>query len=144
MDLDVLKRPTPVDAPVSASMSSAQMAYAGITVKMLLDERHGAYLGTMFMVGYHPGVVLHPHDHPFEEAFYMLDGEVAYIADGREYTLEVGDVAYAGVGYIHAFENRNEARCCWLETRAPLPPSHHGYRFERDWAVFAESDGGGR
>lgn len=142
MDLDVLKLPTPVDAPaVSSSMASALLAYSGIAVKMILDERHGAHLGNMFMVYYQPEVVLHPHDHPVEEAFYMLEGEVAYIADGEEYTLGVGDVAYAGVGCIHAFENRSGKTTRWLETRAPLPPLHHSYRFNRDWDFLADQVG---
>jgi quercetin dioxygenase-like cupin family protein len=142
MDLDVLKKPAPVDAPaVSSSMSSALLAYSGIAVKMLIDERHGAHLGNMFMVDYQEDVVLHPHDHPIEEAFYMLEGEVVYIADGEEHSLREGDVAYAGVGCIHAFENRSGARTRWLETRAPLPPLHHGYRFERDWEYLAAKTG---
>jgi len=134
MDLDIVRRTAPVDAPeISASMASALLAYSGIAVKMLLDERHGACLGNMFMVDYEPVVVLHPHDHPVEEAFYMLDGEVVFIADDTEYVMRPGDVAYAGVGCIHAFENRSGARCRWLETRAPLPPLRHSYRYERDW-----------
>jgi len=139
MDLDVLKRPAGVDAPaVSSSMASALLAYSGIAVKMLIDERHGAYLGNLFMVDYQPDVVLHPHDHPLEEAFYMLEGEVVYIADGQEHTLREGDVAYAGVGCVHAFENRSGTRTRWLESRAPLPPPHHAYRFDRDWDYLAE------
>jgi quercetin dioxygenase-like cupin family protein len=139
MDLDFLKRPAPVDAPaVSSSMSSALLAYSGIAVKMLVDERHGAHLGNLFMVDYQEDVVLHPHDHPIEEAFYMLEGEVVYIADGVEYTMGVGDVAYAGVGCIHAFENRSGRKTRWLESRAPLPPLHHAYRFNRDWDYLAE------
>jgi quercetin dioxygenase-like cupin family protein len=137
MDLDVVRQTAPVDAPdISASMSSALLAYSGIAVKMLLDERHGACLGNMFMVDYEPVVVLHPHDHTVEEAFYMLEGEVEYIADGERYTLKPGDVAYAGVGCIHAFENVSGERCRWLETRAPLPPLRHAYRYERDWAYL--------
>lgn len=142
MDVDALKRPAPVDAPeVSSSMSSALLAYSGIAVKMLIDERHGAYLGNLFMVDYQPDVVLHPHDHPVEEAFYMVEGEVVYIADGVEYALTAGDVAYAGVGCVHAFENRSGKGCRWLETRAPLPPPHHSYRFTRDWDYLAEKLG---
>jgi mannose-6-phosphate isomerase-like protein (cupin superfamily) len=68
----------------------------------------------------------------------MLEGEVEFVADGRPYTLRTGDVAFAGVGCIHAFENRSGARCRWLETRAPLPPLHHAYRFERDWEYLSE------
>jgi quercetin dioxygenase-like cupin family protein len=141
MDLDVVRRTAPVDAPdISASMASALMAYSGIAVKMLLDERHGACLGNMFMVDYEPVVVLHPHDHTVEEAFYMLEGEVEFFADDQQYTLREGDVAYAGVGCIHAFENRSGARCRWLETRAPLPPLRHPYRYERDWAYLRERE----
>ena len=138
MDVDAVKGTMAVDAPaISASMSSALLAYSGIAVKMLIDERHGAHLGNLFMVDYQRDVVLHPHDHPIEEAFYMLAGEVVFIADGEEHLLREGDVAYAGVGCIHAFENRSGAGCRWLESRAPLPPLHHEYRFNRDWEYLA-------
>jgi quercetin dioxygenase-like cupin family protein len=134
MNLDAVKRTAPVDAPaVSASMSSALLAYSGIGVKMLIDERHGAHLGNLFMVEYQPDVVLHPHDHPIEEAFYIIEGEVVYIADDEEYVMGPGDVAYAGVGCIHAFVNRSGRMVRWVESRAPLPPLHHEYRFNRDW-----------
>jgi len=145
MDVDSLKRPAPVDAAeVSSSMSSALLAYSGIGVKMLLDERHGAHLGNLFMVDYQVDAILHPHDHPIEEAFYVLEGEVVYVADGEEYTLRVGDIAYAGVGCIHAFENRSGKGTRWLESRAPLPPLHHAYRFNRDWGYLSERVGTGR
>jgi quercetin dioxygenase-like cupin family protein len=139
MDIDSVRRTAPVDAPVvSASMSSALLAYSGIGVKMLIDERHGAYLGNLFMVQYGPDVVLHPHDHPLEEAFYILTGEVVYIAEDREYVMGPGSVAYAGVGCIHAFVNRSGAMVRWVESRAPLPPLHNEYRFNRDWDYLAE------
>ena len=76
-------RASQVAAPtVSASMSTAALLYSGITVKMLVDKRLDAQLHTMFMVGYQPGAVAHPHDHPFEESYYMLEGEVDVVADG--------------------------------------------------------------
>ncbi|HYY04489.1 MAG TPA: cupin domain-containing protein, partial [Gaiellaceae bacterium] len=61
MDLDRLKRGAAVGAPtVSASMATAVLAYSGIAVKMLVDERLDAQLHTMFMVDYQPGAVAHP------------------------------------------------------------------------------------
>ena len=57
---------------------------------MLVDKRLDAQLHTMFMVGYQPGAVAHPHDHPFEESYYMLEGEVDVVADGDRYTLRPG------------------------------------------------------
>jgi quercetin dioxygenase-like cupin family protein len=134
MDLDRLKRGAAVDQPtVSASMATAALAYSGITVKMLVDKRLDAQLQTMFMVGYQPGAVAHPHDHPFEETYYMLEGSVEVVADGARYTLNPGDVFWTGVGCIHAFYETAGNTVLWLETSAPGPPDRHSYRFSRDW-----------
>lgn len=134
MDLDRLKRGAAVDQPtVSASMATAALTYSGITVKMLVDKRLEAQLQTMFMVGYQPGAVAHPHDHPFEETYYMLEGSVEVVADGTRYTLNPGDVFWTGVGCIHAFYETAGDTVLWLETSAPGPPDRHSYRFSRDW-----------
>lgn len=140
MDLDRLKRAAPVDEPkVSASMATAALAYSGITVKMLVDKRLDAQLQTMFMVGYEPGAIAHPHDHPFEESYVMLEGEVDVVADGERYTLRPGDVFWTGVGCIHAFYEVRGGTVLWLETSAPGPPDRHSYRFERDWEYLADA-----
>jgi quercetin dioxygenase-like cupin family protein len=139
MDIDRLKVGASVDAPtVSASMATAALAYSGITVKMLVDKRLDAQLQTMFMVGYQPGAVAHPHDHPFEESYVMLEGEVDVVADDTRYSLRPGDVFWTGVGCIHAFYEVKGNRVLWLETSAPGPPDRHSYRFERDWQYLAE------
>jgi quercetin dioxygenase-like cupin family protein len=134
MELDRLKAGAPIDEPtVSASMSTALLAYSGIAVKMLVDQRVDAQLHTMFMVEYEPGGVAHPHDHPLEESYVILEGEVEAEADGERYVLRPGDVFWAGVGCVHAFWNRTDGRVRWLETQAPQPPARHSYRFNRDW-----------
>ena len=139
MDLDRLMRGAAVDEPtVSASMATAALAYSGITVKMLVDKRLGAQLHTMFMVGYQPGAIAHPHDHPFEESYYLLDGEVDVVADGTRYTLRPGDVFWTGVGCIHAFYETKGNTVLWLETSAPGPPDQHSYRFARDWEYLED------
>ena len=139
MDVDSLKIGAAVDAPtVSASMATALLAYSGIAVKMLVDQRLGAVLHTMFMVEYQPGGVAQPHDHPLEETYYMLEGEVDAMADGEEFTLRPGDVFWTGVGCVHAFYNRSGGRVRWLETQSPQPPSNYSYRFNRDWDYLAD------
>jgi quercetin dioxygenase-like cupin family protein len=138
LDLDALKRGSRLDAPtVSASMATALLAYSGIGVKMLVDKRLDAQLSTMFMVDYQPGAVAHPHDHPFEEAYYMLEGEIDVVADDARYTLRPGDTFWTGVGCVHAFYEVNGAHVRWLETSAPQPPDRNSYRFERDWDYLA-------
>jgi quercetin dioxygenase-like cupin family protein len=139
MDVDNLKIGAPVDAPtVSASMATALLAYSGIAVKMLVDSRLGAVLHTMFMVEYQPGGAAQPHDHPFEETYYLLDGEVEAVADDEVFTLGPGDVFWTGVGCVHAFFNRSGGRVRWLETQSPQPPANHSYRFNRDWDYLAD------
>jgi quercetin dioxygenase-like cupin family protein len=144
-DLDVLKRGIAVGAPiVSASMATAVLAYSGIAVKMLVDQRLDAQLHTMFMVDYQPGAVAHPHDHPFEESYFMLEGEVDVVADGDRYTLRPGDVFWTATGCVHAFYEVQGGRVRWLETSAPGPPARYSYRHERDWAYLAERLGTAR
>ncbi len=143
MDVDNLKLGAAVDAPtVSASMATALLAYSGIAVKMLVDNRLGAVLHSLFMVEYQPGGQALPHDHPLEESYYIVEGEVVATANDDEFTLRAGDVFWTGVGCIHAFYNRSNARVRWLETQAPQLPSNHSYRFNRDWDYLAERIGG--
>ena len=118
---------------VSASMRTALLVYSGITVKMMVDSDLGADLSTMFMVQYEPGGFAGAHDHPLEEAYLILEGEVEGVFDGSSYRLGPGDVAWAGVGCVHEFHNLGVGRVRWLETQAPQPPSRHSYRFARDW-----------
>jgi quercetin dioxygenase-like cupin family protein len=139
IEVDKLKVGARVDSPtVSASMATALLTYSGIAVKMLVDERLDAQLSTMFMVEYQPGGVAHLHDHPLEEAYYILDGEVEAVADDATYMLRPGDVFWTGVGCIHAFYNRSSRTVRWLETQAPQPPARHSYRFNRDWDYVKE------
>jgi quercetin dioxygenase-like cupin family protein len=138
MDVDKLKVGAAADAPtVSASMATALLGYSGIAVKMLVDQRLGAALHSMFMVEYQPGGVALPHDHPFEETYYVLDGEVEAMADGETFTLGPGDILWTGVGCVHAFDNKRERRVRFLETQSPQPPTSYSYRFNRDWDYLA-------
>lgn len=118
---------------LSASMRTALLVYSGISVKMMIDSDLGADLSTMFMVQYEAGGFAGAHDHPLEEAYLILEGEVEAKFDGATYHLEKGDVAWAGVGCVHEFKHLGDGPVRWLETQAPQPPPRHSYRFARDW-----------
>ena len=134
MDLSRLAGGAAVDAPtVSPSMSTALLAYSGIGVKMLIDQQRGAQLHTMFIVDYQPTAIAHPHDHPFEEAYVFVQGEVHGLIDGVSMVFHPGDVLWAGVGCDHGFENRGAGLVRWIEVQAPQPPARHSYRFSREW-----------
>ena len=121
---------------VSASMRTALLVYSGISVKMMVDSDLGADLSTMFMVQYEPGGFAGAHDHPLEEAYLILEGDVEGVFDDNTYRLGPGDLAWAGVGCVHAFRNVGQGRVRWLETQAPQPPPRHSYRFARDWSYL--------
>jgi quercetin dioxygenase-like cupin family protein len=124
---------------VSASMRTALLVYSGITVKMMVDSDLGAQLSTMFMVQYEPSGVAGAHDHPLEETYLILEGEVDARFDGNSYHLKPGDVAWAGVGCIHEFRNPTSGIVRWLETQAPQPPRRYSYRFRRDWTYLQDA-----
>jgi len=121
---------------VSASMRTALLVYSGISLKMMVDSDLGAVLHTMFMVQYEPDGVAGPHDHPLEEAYLILEGEVDATFDGEEYRLQPGDIAWAGAGCVHSFRATG-APVRWVETQAPQMPARHAYRFARDWDYLA-------
>jgi quercetin dioxygenase-like cupin family protein len=127
------RRQTQDQLAVSASMRTALLVYSGISVKMMVDSDLGAQLQTMFMVQYEPGGVAGTHDHPLEETYLVLEGEVDASFDGDVHRLRPGDVAWAGVGCVHGFSNPADRPVRWLETQAPQPPGRHSYRFTRDW-----------
>lgn len=122
-----------------AGMDTALLAYSGISVKMLVDRGFGADLLTMFTVDYEVGGAAQAHDHPFEETYFFLAGEIEAELDGRPYTLRAGDFALAGVGSVHGFWNTGAERVRWIETQAPQPPARHSYRWVQSWKRL-ESD----
>ena len=121
-----------------AGMDIAVLAYSGISVKMLVDRTFGADQVTMFTVDYEPGGAAQAHDHPFEEAYFFLAGEVEAELDGARYTLRPGDIVFAGVGSVHGFWNEGGGRVRWLETQAPQPPTRHAYRWWPSWERFGQ------
>ena len=123
-----------------AGMDSAIIAYSGISVRMLVDRVFGAELLTMFTVDYEPNGSAQVHDHPFEETYFFLDGEIDAVLDGREYRVRAGDVVFAPVGSTHGFFNTGSGRVRWIETQAPQPPGRHMYRWVDVWKRFEEQD----
>jgi quercetin dioxygenase-like cupin family protein len=120
----------------SAGRDTALVVYSGISVKMLVDHAFGADHTTMFTVDYELGGAAQAHDHPFEEAYVFLAGEVEGEFDGQHHTFRPGDYAFAPTGSVHGFYNTGDERVRWIETQAPQPPARHSYRWVRDWERY--------
>jgi quercetin dioxygenase-like cupin family protein len=138
--LEALRVSDPARGRRPAGMDTALLAYSGISVKMLVDRAFGADLLTMFTVDYELGGAAQEHDHPFEETYLFLAGEVEAELDGVRYTLRAGDFAFAGVGSVHGFWNVGTERVRWLETQAPQPPVRHAYRWVSSWRALESGE----
>ena len=131
----------------SASMRTALLVYSGITRED--DDRLGPGCRPLDNVhgSVQRGGFAGAHDHPLEEAYLILEGEVEGSVRRRVLRLSPGDLAWAGVGCVHQFRNIGDGPVRWLETQAPQPPPRHSYRFARDWsylesALVAEAEAG--
>jgi quercetin dioxygenase-like cupin family protein len=122
-----------------AGMDTAILAYSGISVRMLVDRVLGADHVTMFTVDYEVGGAAQAHDHPFEEAYVFLEGEIESELDGQHYTLRAGDIVFAGVGSVHGFYNTSPGRVRWIETQAPQPPARQAYRWVASWERYGST-----
>ena len=106
---------------------------------MFVDRSFGAIHQSLFLIQYMPGAKIDLHDHTFEESYLILSGEVETECDGQTYRLGPGGVVWTGVGCLHRFANVGSEPVRWLETQAPLPPAKEIFRFEKDWAQYAEN-----
>jgi quercetin dioxygenase-like cupin family protein len=137
--LEALAVKDPARGRAPAGMDTAILAYSGISVRMLVDRVFGADHLTMFTVDYEIGGAAQAHDHPFEETYVFLEGEVEAELDGETVTLRPGDVVFAGVGSVHGFYNVGTDRVRWIETQAPQPPARHAYRWAATWERYEAS-----
>ena len=105
----------------------------GVFLKWLIDEKFGAAHHRLLFIEYLPGVAIGLHDHTYEEAYFILSGEVEATMDGRRYQARAGDVLWTAVGCVHAFANTGREPVRWLETFSPQPPSENVFRFMAEW-----------
>jgi quercetin dioxygenase-like cupin family protein len=68
------------------------------------------------------------HRHPFDETFYVIEGELLLHVDGEEHTAGPGDAAVAHRGSAHAFIVTSES-ARWLGL---VTPGELGERFFRE------------
>jgi mannose-6-phosphate isomerase-like protein (cupin superfamily) len=75
-----------------------------------------------------PGVAGPPlHEHDFDEAFYVLEGELTFYLGGDLVTVGAGEMAFAPGGEPHTFTNRGPAAARYLLVCTPAG-------FEREFA----------
>jgi quercetin dioxygenase-like cupin family protein len=119
--------------PPVGQRQTAAAGLEGVFLKWLIDENVGAVHHRLLFIEYQPGVSIKLHDHTYEEAYFILSGEVEGTLDGARYVAKAGDVLWTGVGCVHAFANTGREPVRWLETFAPQPPRENVFRFVAEW-----------
>jgi quercetin dioxygenase-like cupin family protein len=79
------------------------------------------------------GPPLHTHD--FDEAFYMLEGELIFQVEEALVTKRAGELAFAPRNVAHALANHSDAPARYLLVCTPAG-------FERHWARIAADAAG--
>ena len=109
----------------------------GVFLKWLIDEPFGAIHHRLVFIEYQPGAAIAPHDHTFEEAYFIVSGEVEAVVDGERHLVGPGDVVCTAVGCVHSFTNIGTGPVRWLETFSPQPPKENVFRFRAEWDARA-------
>ncbi len=52
----------------------------GVAIKMFVDRSFGATHQSLFLIQYSPGAKIDPHDHTFEESYFIVGGRVLAVA----------------------------------------------------------------
>jgi quercetin dioxygenase-like cupin family protein len=131
--------PEPSSAIGLAGFGQANVG--GAALEIIVGPATGASQLTLMVVQYAPGGFIAPHDHAFEEGFFVLTGELEAQLEDATHVFGPEDYFWSGVGSLHALTNRGGEVVRWLETQVPQPPSRHQARFVAEWQRYLEGGG---
>jgi quercetin dioxygenase-like cupin family protein len=102
---------------------------------LLRSEQTGGHVSvTEIVVPPHSaGPPLHTHD--FDEAFYMLEGELIFQVEEALNTKRTGELSFAPRNVAHTLANHSDAPATYLLTCTPAG-------FERHWARMSAEQAG--
>ena len=109
VDWSFADRPT-VSGPTSHALAR----------QVVVGPEQGAIHTELAVGALAPGGWLQRHFHSFEEALYVLAGELLVEIDGHAHRLETGDYTLMPVGTWHALGNPGTAQARWLSLSTPL------------------------
>src|SRR3954453_22093188 len=86
---------------------------------LLRSEQSGGHVSLMenVVAAHSPGPPLHKHD--FDEAFYMLEGELIFQVEDELFTRHPGELAFAPRNVAHALGNHSDADARYLLVCTP-------------------------
>ena len=97
----------------------------GMPLIMLCEARETGGAWSLFEEEVPLGMGPPPHRHDWDEAYYILDGDIDFTIDGEPVRSSVGDFNYLPRGTVHGFKGASDAPARVLIFAAPA----HGSEF---------------
>ena len=79
-----------------------------------------------------------PHDHPWDEAYYILEGDVWFLVGDKEQVFSTGDFIYAPGGTLHSFRGAGDKPARVLVFDAPATAEGFFREASREVVNFPE------
>lgn len=106
----------------------------GHTRRILFGRETGSVHQEVVIAELEPRGHVERHLHAFEEAIYVLDGQLVLEVAGAREELAADDYVFVDRGVAHALRNESADDARWLEVSAPIPGG------ALDDTVFVEHD----
>lgn len=102
----------------------APLNVLGMPLRFLCDARETGGAWSLFEEEVPLGMGPPPHRHDWDEAYYVLDGEVDFEIDGRLVKTRAGDFNYLPRNTIHSFKGASTSPARVLIFAAPAHASN--------------------
>jgi quercetin dioxygenase-like cupin family protein len=96
-------------ATVVRAAEREKLNVLGMPLRFLCDSRETGERWSLFDEDIPLGMGPPPHRHDWDEAYYVLDGEVDFEIDGEAVTIRAGDFARLPANTIHGFKGASAA-----------------------------------
>lgn len=93
---------------ISRQGTGEQLAVMGAVVKFLCTADKTAKAWSLMEVDLPRDAGPPPHFHAWDEAYYVVQGEVRFTIGGRQEVVGAGDFIYAPGGTVHGFAGSSE------------------------------------
>ena len=97
----------------------------GMPLRMLCESRETGGAWSLFEEDVPLGMGPPPHRHDWDEAYYILAGEIEFTIDGERVTSRIGDFNYLPRNTVHGFKGASPSPARVLIFAAPA----HGSEF---------------
>ncbi len=95
----------------------------GMPLRFLCDAKDTADAWSLMEEDVPVGMGPPPHRHDWDEAYYVIDGALDFVIDGKPVRIERGDFAYLPRNTVHAFKGASPSPARVLIFAAPAHSS---------------------